>query len=157
MKKFWGWLKDTFKYFASSAKNMIVNILKKLKVFYSSWRNWVMTLCFILAVVFICLWGVAPWCKIVGMLSLTIALGFLGWYETLFYFNFINIIELQKREILEGLANQFDKQEYLELKTPFNEKDETIIKNQIKHYRNVMIACWVIFAVSLLILILILF
>ncbi len=157
MKKFGNWLKETFKNFGISLKNFFSNIFKNLKVFFSSWRNWIMTLCFILAIIFICLWGVAPWCKIVGMISLTLALGFLGWYVTLFYFNFVNIIEIQKRKILEDLANQFDKQEYLDLKTPFNEKDETIIKNQIKHYRNIMILCWVIFAVSLFISISILF
>ena len=55
------------------------------------------------------------------------------------------------------IATQFDKKEYLELKTPFGEKDENVIKEKIKHYRNVMIVCWLLFAVSLFFLITMLF
>ena len=157
MIRFWKWLKDFFDYIGNNLKNTFIKIFSVLKVFYGSWRNWLMTFAFIMAIVFISLWNVALWCRLAGLGSLTVGLGLLGWYFTIFYINFVQIIEAQKREILENLATQFVKKEYLELKTPFGEKDENVIKEKIKHYRNVMIVCWLLFAVSLFFLITMLF
>ena len=153
MKKFFKGLKESLKKFFSNLKNSLNKIFAVLKIFFSSLRNWVMTLAFISAIVFISLWNTAYWCKIAGLISLSVALGLLSWFFTIFYLKFVELIEQQKREILENLATQFNKKEYLDLKTPFNEKDDNIIKSKIKSYRNIMIVCWLLFIVSIFFLI----
>ena len=157
MKKLWNRIKEKFKDFIAYTKKFFAPMGETLKIFFSSWRNWAMVACFIVAIVFICLWNISPWCKFVGLCSLTIALALLAWYFTIFYLKFVESIESQKRAILEELATQFERSEYLELKTPFNEKDEKFIKSKIKSYRNIMIGCWLVFAVSLFAFISILF
>lgn len=150
MKKFWNGVKQVFKDFAVYIKDAFKTAVEVIKIFFSSWRNWIMIFAFIVSIVFISLWTVAPWCKFIGVASLTIALGFLAWYLLIFYSNFVQVIEQQKREILEELATQFDKKEYLELKTPFKENEEKLIKAKIKSYKTLMITFWIFFAVSLI-------
>ena len=157
MKRFLNGVKQVFKDFFKFLKKTFASIFETLKIFFASIRNIAMVVCFVVAIVFICLWNKASWCKIVGVGSLTIALALLAWYATIFFTNYVRIIAEQKRVILTDLANQFDKKEYLELKTPFNEKDEELLKETEKKYRKIMILCWVFFAVSLFIFISILF
>ena len=68
---------------------------------------------------------------------------------TTFYRTFILVVEQQKREILQNLAEKFNKEEYLQLKTPFNEKEEKYLADKAKGYKNIMIFCWSAFAIVL--------
>ena len=136
MKNFWKKLKEKFSY-----------AWGYIKAFLSLWQNWVFVISVILSVVFLSMWNVYSWCKIAGIGSLCISTLFVALIFTVFYNNFIKLINAQKREILESLAKQFDKEEYLQLKTPFNENDEQHIQQQIKNYRNIMIFFWIIFVV----------
>ena len=157
MKRFLNGVKGVFKDFFNYIKKKFGSIWETLRIFFSILRNWLMLIFFIVAIVFICMWNVNSYFKLIGVGSLTVAIGLLAWYITIFYMNFVKFIEIQKRAILEDLAVQFDKKEYLDLKTPFNEKDERDIVAKEKGYKNIMIGCWACFAISLFVFIAMLF
>lgn len=136
MKKFW-----------SKVKEKLSAFWQFVKMFLSVWHNWVFVVSVISTIVFLSLWNVAPWCNVAGFGCLSLSMLFVALIFTTFYNNFVALINIQKRELLEKLAVQFDKQEYLQLETPFNQQDEQQIQNQIKSYKHIMIFFWIVFVI----------
>ena len=137
------------KEFLSKVKQKLAELGKFLKEFFSYWRNWVLVISFIASVVFLFLWNKASWCRIVAFIMLCVFTFIISIMSTTFYRTFMAVMERQKREILENLAQKFNKEEYLKLKTPFNEKEEKYLEEKAKAYRNIMIFCWTLFAIIL--------
>ena len=135
------------KSFFKSLKDKFFKFWQYAKVFLSAWQNCLFVACIVLSIVFLCLWNVAPWCQIVGLAFLTISLCCVAIIFTNFYSTFVRLINTQKQEILQDLATKFDKPEYLQLKTPFAEKDEAAIQQQIKNYRTIMFFFWIVFVI----------
>ncbi len=141
------------KNFLNNLKNKLINFGKFLKQFFSYWRNCVLVISAIASIVFFCLWNVADWCKLLALIFSSIALLIISIMATLFYRTFVAVLESQKQQILENLAVQFDKEEYLELKTPFNETEEKLLTDKVKFYKYIMIVSWVVFALMVYLLI----
>ena len=137
------------KEFFSKIKQKLAELGKFLKEFFSYWRNWVRVISLIASVVLFCFWNEAYWCRIVAFLMLCVFLLIVSIMSTTFYRTFVLVVEQQKREILENLAEKFNKQEYLKLKTPFTEKEEKFLDQKAKGYKNIMIFCWAAFSLIL--------
>ena len=136
MKKFLEKLKQKFK-----------EIGAYLKQFFSYWRNWVLVVSLVVSIVFFCLWNVKFWCRICAFAFLSIATLIIAIMLTQFYRTFVLSIKLQKKQLLENLAVQFNKPEYLQLETPFNESEEKFITEKTKNYKYVMFLSWFILVV----------
>lgn len=132
------------KNFLKSITEKIKQYAKSAKIFLSSWKNCVLVAGLILSVVFLCMWNVAKWCRITGMIFLGFETLFASYLYTIFYLNFTKLMNIKKKELLIELAEKFNKEEYLQLKTPFNEKEEAYIQSEIKRRKQTAIFLWII-------------
>lgn len=146
MKQFW----NNFKTWLFKAGGF-------LKSFFSYWRNCVMAISLVASFVLFFFWNFSIWFKVLALGFLAVGLLFVAIMLTEFYRVFSKAIQAQKQELLENLAIKFDKEEYLQLKTPFNEKEEKFLQERIKFFRNLMIFAWFLLVVVTYVLIAVIF
>ena len=136
-------MKDFFKKLKEKLKITFKKVGSFLKDFFKYWRNWVLVISIIASLVFFALWEVAVWCRGCAFAFLSLATLIISIMLTQFYTTFIAVVKLQKKEILENLAVQFNKPEYMQLETPFNETEEKFISEKTKNYKYFMIISWI--------------